>query len=48
MELSGCNRMKVKSKAFAIPNLTASVFMMLSMIAARVGIANALELRFAL
>ena len=44
MELNGHYRMKVNSKAFAIPILTASVFVMIDTIAVRIGIASALEL----
>ena len=46
MELNGHYRMKVNSKAFAIPILTASAFTMIDTIAVRIGIAFALELTF--
>ena len=45
-ELNSCYRAKVNSKAFAIPILTASAFIMFYMIAVRIRIANALEIKF--
>ena len=48
MELNGCYRTKVHYKTFAIPILTAPAFIMFDMLAARIGIANALELTFVL
>ena len=46
--LSAAYGRKVNSKAFAIPILTASAFIIFDMIAIRIGIANALELTFLL
>ena len=43
MTLNGCYRPKVNFKAFTIPILTSSVFIMFDTIAVRIGIANALE-----
>ena len=48
MELNGCYRMKVDSKAFTNFILTTSAFTMFDVIAVRIGIANALELTFIL
>ena len=44
MEVNSCYRMKVNSKAFAIPILTASAFIMFDTITVRIGIGNTLEL----
>ena len=47
MELNSHYRTKVNCKAFTIPILTASAFIMFYyMIAVRIGIANALEINF--
>ena len=46
IELDGCCRTKVKSKAFAI--LTVFAFVMNDTIAVRIGIVSALELTFVL
>ena len=46
MELNGCYRTKVKSKAFAI--LTVFAFIMNDTVAVRIGIVSALELTFVL
>ena len=43
MQLNSCYRMKVNSRAFAIPILNASAFIMFDTIAVRIGIGNALE-----
>ena len=45
-ELNSRYRTKVDSKAFALPILTASAFIMFYMIAVRIRIANALEVNF--
>ena len=46
MELNGCYKMRVKSKAFTINILTAIISNILKADAVRMGIANALELTF--
>ena len=46
--VNSCFRAKINSKAFAIPILTAFAFIMIDMMAVRIGIANALELAFVL
>ena len=46
MKLNGCYRMKVNSKAFAIPIMTAFAFIMVDTVAVRIRITNALELTF--
>ena len=46
MKLSSFYRIKVDSKAFAIPILTAFTFIIFDTIAVRIWIANALELTF--
>ena len=48
MELNGCYRMTVNSKAFAIPILTEFVFIMIDTIAVKIRKVNALELTFIL
>ena len=48
MELNGCYRMTVNSKAFAIPILTEFAFIMIDTIAVKIRKANALELTFIL
>ena len=48
VELNLCYRIKVNSRPFVIPILTASTFIMFDTIAVRIGIANALELTFIL
>ena len=43
VQLKGCYRMKINSKAFAIPILTASSLYVVDNITVRIGIPNALE-----
>ena len=42
IELNGCHRTKVNSKAFAIPILTANISNIIKAGAVRIGIANVL------
>ena len=43
IQLKGCYRMEINSKAFAIPILTAIIIVNYKLDAVRIGIANALE-----
>ena len=48
MELNGYRRIKVNSKAFAIPIVTAFISNIIKADAVRIGIANGLELTYIL